>query len=212
MDFASDRGEGWREDITEQLINIGFDKKQILNPCSKRKILTHPYVGSDEGTLIKKHRDEKNWKAIESVMKDIAHVDLRMVDKSDIIIVNLPSQGDSEIIDNNERFFQSYGKLWSIENSDEIMNLRRCYLELYNQRKESSVPVFGTLHEIVVARQQKKPVFLIHEGGLQKLSAWLMWLIGHENVFSTIDECVNHLKDILSGKIKSDCEDWMILE
>ena len=33
MDFALDRGNGWRERITERLVEIGIPRGRILDPC-----------------------------------------------------------------------------------------------------------------------------------------------------------------------------------
>lgn len=225
MDFTSDNGVGWRKKITQQLVNIGLEKDNILDPSNKKNVLTHPRVDSNEGELIKKYKDEKNWEAIEDIMKEIAHVDLRMVDKADIIIACLPKQGDDSIRDFKINFsrelLKAFGEVELIKqyacrefdkiNSNlEAMNID--FNKLCTKIENSLIPIFGTLHEIVVARQQKKPVLLIYEDDLKKMSSWLMWLVGHNSIFHSLDECVNYIRDVIKGKIQPNNEDWMILE
>jgi hypothetical protein len=74
------------------------------------------------------------------------------------------------------------------------------------------VPTYGTLHEIVVARQQRKPVLLVWPpDGMKSCSAWLAWLVGHKNVFSSMDECVAKLDGIMRGtESLEDDEDWLV--
>lgn len=206
MDFATDRGIGWREEVTQKLLDLGFSSNDILNPCAKREILTHPHMYTDEADLIKTYREEKNWAALEKIVKDIVHIDLRMVDKSDVVIVNLPKIGHEPHRHINENFVNA------LKDCDIPIALLDSFYDLYDYIAAINVPTFGTMHEIVVARQQKKPVLLISEDGLEKLSSWLMWLVGHNNVFTNIDGCVNYLDQIINNKIQPNCEDWMIMQ
>ncbi len=219
MDFTLDNGVGWRKDITRKLVKIGLQKGNILDPSNKKQISTHPRVQSNEGQLIKKYKEKSDWKAIEGVMKEVVHVDLRMVDKSDVVVVNLPKIGEERWKENLKTFetalneFDYYIDPYYTEPFEEkTKEIVACYNELHSFCCNSLVPTFGTLHEIVVARQQKKPVLLIYEDDLKKMSSWLMWLIGHKNIFHSLDECVKHIDDIMKGKIRPDSDDWVILE
>lgn len=149
IDYAKDSGVGWRLEITDKLIKMGFAKHNIFDPTSK------PYVSggqslSDEQKLMHKYREQKNWKNLEELMGQIMAVDLRLVDKSDILIVNM-------------------------DGIDKTV---------------------GTIHEIVLAKIAHKPVYLIEARGKEHVSAWLMKLVGHERIFSSIDEVVEELTRI----------------
>ena len=84
MDKAEDRGEGWRSRITPFLERMGV---VVLNPCDK-PIKTG--IEDKESTERRKQyiRDE-DYESFAKEMKLIRHVDLRLVDLSDFIIVNL---------------------------------------------------------------------------------------------------------------------------
>ncbi len=170
IDFDRDGGKDWRADWTERLCQISFKRHQILNPCKK------PLVGANfnldnEASIMQFHRERKDWKNLSKVVGEIAHVDLRLVDKSDIILVNMPKMKGTDY----------------------------------------QVPTYGTIHEIVVARQQRKPVFMVWEGGKGDCSAWMMWLVGHQNVFDTFDDVLVRLKNISEGKAAYNARDWLLL-
>ena len=76
----------------------------------------------------------------------------------------------------------------------------------------SQIHTYGTIHEIVVARQQRKPVMIVWEGGKATCSAWMMWLVGEKNVFSTFEELLDHLADIAKGETAYNAKDWLLLD
>lgn len=84
MDRAPDRGNGWRDNITPFLEDLGV---VVFNPIKKPTILGQ----EDEAThkLKLKLKSEENYTELSSLMKTIRSVDLRLVDISDFLIVNL---------------------------------------------------------------------------------------------------------------------------
>lgn len=87
MDFAKDLGIGWRDEITNKLLDIGIQEKNILNPCKKPAIFGGRNL-SDEQRLCNEFRAKKDWVGLSKLMKKIMAVDLRMCDKADLIIAN----------------------------------------------------------------------------------------------------------------------------
>lgn len=84
IDKADDRGVEWRSRLTPFLERMGII---VLNPCKK------PInIGiEDEASIIKRRECVKN-EMFDELSKDmylIRHIDLRLVDLSDFIIVNL---------------------------------------------------------------------------------------------------------------------------
>jgi nucleoside 2-deoxyribosyltransferase len=84
MDRVADRGNGWRDNITPFLENLGVI---VFNPIKKPTVIgkedaeTHQY---------KLHlKAEKKYDELSHLMKIIRSVDLRLVDISDFLIVNL---------------------------------------------------------------------------------------------------------------------------
>ena len=84
MDRVSDRGNGWRDDITPFLQDLGVI---IFNPIKK------PTIVGKEDWETHKHKiqlkQEENYTELSNLMKTIRSVDLRLVDISDFLIVNL---------------------------------------------------------------------------------------------------------------------------
>src|SRR5210317_2467974 len=84
MDRVADRGIGWREDITPYLENLGVT---VYNPLKKPIDIGK----EDDESFLKKieYRTAKDYDKLSEMMKMIRNVDLRLVDISDFIIVNL---------------------------------------------------------------------------------------------------------------------------
>lgn len=84
MDRVADRGNGWRDNITPFLESLDII---VFNPIKKPSI-----VGvEDEATHILKRQLKlaNNYDELSKLMKTIRSVDLRLVDISDFLIVNL---------------------------------------------------------------------------------------------------------------------------
>lgn len=84
MDRCPNNGQTWRDTITPIL--SGLDLK-VLNPISKP--INIAKEDSDNRKYKQKLKELKNYDALSSLMKEIRSVDLRMVDISDFIIVNV---------------------------------------------------------------------------------------------------------------------------
>lgn len=84
MDRVADRGTGWRDNITPFLESLGII---IFNPIKKPTVLGQ----EDEEThkLKLQLKSNENYDKLSTLMKTIRSVDLRLVDISDFLIVNL---------------------------------------------------------------------------------------------------------------------------
>lgn len=84
MDRVADRGNGWRDSITPFLQDLGVI---VFNPIKKPSTIGL----EDEKTQLLKQQLKKDQKYSElsDLMKTIRSVDLRLVDISDFLIVNL---------------------------------------------------------------------------------------------------------------------------
>ena len=223
MDFAADRGGGWREEITERLVDIGIPRHRILDPCNKPACSSHKLANEDEGELMDKYRAAKDWDGLIGVMRTLAHFDLRMVDKSDFIIAAFPKRGRAMLEEDIANFARSYDALRAFigrgqdesakQARSDLRHLRDIFERTIEKMANMYVPTYGTMHEIVVARQQKKPVFVIWESdGMTTCSGWLAWLVGHKNVFRTMDACVNKIDRIMHQRESLDRDDWLVFE
>jgi len=84
MDRAADRGNGWRDNITPFLESLNII---VFNPIKKPSLIGK----EDEAThqLKKILKSELKYDDLSQLMKTIRSVDLRLVDISDFLIVNL---------------------------------------------------------------------------------------------------------------------------
>ena len=84
MDRVADRGNGWRDSITPFLESLDMI---VFNPIKKPTTIgiedfaTHSFK--------KRLKLEKNYDELSALMRTIRSVDLRLVDISDFLIVNL---------------------------------------------------------------------------------------------------------------------------
>jgi hypothetical protein len=84
MDRVADRGHGWRNNITPFLESLGV---VVFNPIKKPSSVG---MEDDETQLFKrKLKSERRYDELSSLMKTIRAVDLRLVDISDFLVVNL---------------------------------------------------------------------------------------------------------------------------
>ncbi len=84
MDRVADRGIGWRDDITPFLQDLGV---VVFNPIKKPSA-----IGMEDFTthqIKQKLKNECNYDELSKLMKVIRSVDLRLVDISDFLVVNL---------------------------------------------------------------------------------------------------------------------------
>lgn len=84
MDRVKDRGNGWRDSITPFLESLGII---VFNPIKKPSS-----IGQEDETVYALKKDLKNnqkYDDLSKLMKQIRSVDLRLVDISDFLIVNL---------------------------------------------------------------------------------------------------------------------------
>ena len=84
MDRVPDRGNGWRDNITPFLEDLGII---VFNPIKKPTSIGRE---DEEIQLLKKtYKNIQDYDNLSQLMKTIRSVDLRLVDISDFLIVNL---------------------------------------------------------------------------------------------------------------------------
>lgn len=75
---------------------------------------------------------------------------------------------------------------------------------------EPNRPSFGTIHEIVVASTQRKPMFFLIDKK-ENMPLWLIGLVNMDLVFENKSALFNILRDIDCGNIAMDNKYWKIL-
>ena len=84
MDRVADRGTTWRDNITPFLNSLGLS---VFNPISKPTDIG--LEDKDTHAIKTKLKEMRRYDELSSMMKVIRSVDLRLVDISDFLIVNL---------------------------------------------------------------------------------------------------------------------------
>lgn len=225
IDFDPNRGRGWREDWTEELIKIGFGKNQIINPCCKPLPKNQFTFDLDnEAVEMQKRREAEDYEGLCDVVSQIAHIDLRFVDKSDIVLANFPLKLQHEVQSVVNQFENAFDEIAPILKNvkdatrecfgirDAVISMKTAFDALLTRYMSTRIPTYGTVHEIVNARIQHKPTMIVWEGGKKTCSGWMMWLVGHNHVFSTFDEVLDRLKKISQGEAAYNAKDWLLFD
>lgn len=90
-------GADWRSEITPKLKELGL---VVFDPVHKpTKLSFCNSDGVEEFKLVKKLRDEGNYKELARCMKEVVHTDLRMTDSADLLIVLLDGSSTTGTID-----------------------------------------------------------------------------------------------------------------
>lgn len=71
---------------------------------------------------------------------------------------------------------------------------------------------WGSADEIFTALRLRKPTFIVVEGGVSKTPLWIVGSIPTEYLFNNLDECLNRIIDINSGKYPIDDKYWRLLD
>jgi nucleoside 2-deoxyribosyltransferase len=64
------------------------------------------------------------------------------------------------------------------------------------------VPTTGTVHEIIVSSNNKKPTLLICPQGKEMIPYWYYGFIPHQVMFGSWEELYNHLREVNNGMYK----------
>jgi len=72
------------------------------------------------------------------------------------------------------------------------------------------ITMFGTIHEIIEATRESKPVFVLTIGGKPKASGWLFGLVDYHEMFDDVDKCIDHIDLLNKGVIPLD-DRWVML-
>ena len=74
------------------------------------------------------------------------------------------------------------------------------------------IPTYGTTHELVVAVQQKKPIFVFVEGGVKNTPLWLLGIIPPHYFYDNLEDLLETLKQINEGSLEIDSSRWRLFK
>lgn len=157
MDRVADRGNGWRDDITPFLEGLGI---VVFNPLKKPTA-----IGKEDSETHKQKIQLKrsaNYDELSTIMKTIRSVDLRLVDISDFLIVNLDL--DIHPCGTYEEIF------WA--------NRQKKPIIIHMVQGKQSAPdwLFGTIpHEMIFSSWEDVKKYLLHINAELKINTHKRW-------------------------------------
>lgn len=76
---------------------------------------------------------------------------------------------------------------------------------------DPKIPSWGTANEVFVSETEHKPMFVICEGGLEKLPNWCFDVFDLDLVFGSIEEVIEELVKLDSGEKPLD-DRWVLIQ
>jgi len=76
---------------------------------------------------------------------------------------------------------------------------------------DTDIHMCGTYDEIFTAEDQQKPVLFIVPNGIESLSSWMYSVINPAEVFNSVDECINYIKNIDNETVTIDRR-WVLVK
>jgi nucleoside 2-deoxyribosyltransferase len=76
-----------------------------------------------------------------------------------------------------------------------------------------TVASWGTAEELSVIVREQKPVFIVMDSpkGKRDVPLWILSMIPHKYIYSTLDEAINTVKAIDDGVVKMSSDKWRLL-
>ena len=129
IDYADDDGVGWRNKATLWLEQKGVS---VMDPCNKPTLDTEYKEIEEEKIKLMDLKDQEDYEGLTKIMKPIAHVDLRMLDRSDFVMVYIDMEA------------KPFGTIWELQQS---LNQRKPTLVFLKAGKEScSLWLYGVMN------------------------------------------------------------------
>tara|TARA_Y100000389_G_scaffold153233_1_gene153408 strand:- start:2778 stop:3329 length:552 start_codon:yes stop_codon:yes gene_type:complete len=100
IDYADDDGVGWRNKATLWLEQKGVS---VMDPCNKPTLDTEYKEIEEEKIKLMDLKEQEDYEGLTKIMKPIAHVDLRMLDRSDFVMVYIDMEA------------KPFGTIWELK-------------------------------------------------------------------------------------------------
>jgi nucleoside 2-deoxyribosyltransferase len=157
MDRVADRGNGWRDDITPFLQELDI---VVFNPIKKPSNIGREDREIHEYKVYLKK--EKKYTELSQIMKTIRSVDLRLVDISDFLIVNLDL--DIHPCGTYEEIF------WANRQKKPII------IHMVQGKNKAPDWLFGTIpHEMIFSSWNDLKNYLYHINSDSKIISFNRW-------------------------------------
>ncbi len=157
MDRVPDRGTTWRDNITPFLESLGV---VVFNPISKPTDVG--LEDHDTHTIKTKLKEMKRFDELSNMMKTIRAVDLRLVDMSDFLVVNLDL--DTHPCGTLEEIF------WANRQKKPII------VHMVQGKDHAPDWLFGTIpHQMIFSTWDEIKNYLIHINSDENLNSYRRW-------------------------------------
>lgn len=157
MDRVADRGATWRDSITPFLEQLGV---VVFNPISKPTDIG--LEDSDSHIIKTKLKKQMRYDELSQMMKTIRAVDLRLVDRSDFLIVNLDL--DVHPCGTLEELF------WA--------NRQKRPIIIHMEQGKQNAPdwLFGTIpHQMIFSTWEEIKNYLLHINSSENIDTYKRW-------------------------------------
>ena len=157
MDRVADRGATWRDNITPFLRDMGI---VVFNPITKPTDIG--MEDNDSHTIKTKLKQQHRYDELSSMMKTIRSVDLRLVDISDFLIVNL----DLNV--------HPCGTLEEIF----LANRQKKPIIIHMVQGKDQTPdwLFGTIpHQMIFSTWEEIKSYLVHINTSENIDSYKRW-------------------------------------
>lgn len=163
MDRVHDRGKEWRELITPFLESLGV---HVFNPLKKTG-----NIGLEDDRIHKQKQElktSKMYSELSSLMRTIRHTDLRLVDISDFLIVNLDL--DSHPCGTYEELF------WANRQKKPII------VRVLQGKENAPDWLFGTIpHQMIFGCWDGLKDYLLYIDRIKDIKTLDRWYFANEN-------------------------------
>lgn len=157
IDRVYDKGRGWREEISPFLDSLGV---VVFNPITKPTEIG--LEDSDTHIVKSKLKSGKRYDELSSMMKVIRSVDLRLVDISDFLIVNLDL--DIHPCGTYEEIF------WANRQKKPIL------IHMAQGKEHAPDWLFGTIpHQMIYSDWQDMYAYLEHINSSENITTYNRW-------------------------------------
>lgn len=157
IDRVYDKGRGWRQEISPFLDSLGV---VVFNPITKPTEIG--LEDSDTHMVKSKLKSGKRYDELSSMMKVIRSVDLRLVDISDFLIVNLDL--DIHPCGTYEEIF------WANRQKKPIL------IHMTQGKEHAPDWLFGTIpHQMIYSDWQDMYAYLEHINSSENITTYNRW-------------------------------------
>lgn len=153
-----------------------------------------------------------DWR--EKFNKEARKMGVITLSPTDNPLINYPKE-DNKFRDILKDALKNGDYRWVHEKMKEIRSKDLCcidYSAFVVAVINTKIPTVGAVDEIIVAKRQNKPVFLVVDGGYAKLPLWWCSYFTYDWVFSNLDSVINTLKSINRGELGLDNKYWRLLD